>query len=200
MSDTVTPPPRVRERPRKAGSIGTNLKALRSDRGLTIAQMAEASGSSAASISRIENGRLSPTYDVIVKLAAALEVDVSELFYHNERSALSGWRTLTRAGQGPVVETPNYRFELLCNDMVAKDFLVFSTTVLNTSIEEFGELQRHAGHEQIVVQQGEVEVWTEHYAPTRLKVADSMSFDSQMGHAVISVGDQPARILWICTS
>ena len=49
MSDTVTPPPRVRERPRKAGSIGTNLKALRSDRGLTIAQMAEASGSSAAS-------------------------------------------------------------------------------------------------------------------------------------------------------
>lgn len=199
MSETSTPP-RPHEKARKAGSIGDNLKALRGERQLTIAQMAQVSGTSAASISRIENGRLSPTYEVIVKLANALDVDVGELFYYRERRALSGWRTLTRSGQGDIVETPNYRFELLCSDMVSKDFLVFSTTVLNTSIDEFGELQRHAGHEQIVVQEGEVEVWTEHYAPTRLKPGDSMSFDSQMGHAVISTSPALARILWICST
>ncbi|MBF7052694.1 helix-turn-helix transcriptional regulator [Halomonas sp. KAO] len=197
MSDTSTVLPRPLERRRKPGSIGKSLKALRLSRELTIAQVASASGTSAASISRIENGRLSPTYDVIVGLAAALEVEVSELFYYSERSSPSGWRTLTRAGGGPVVETPNYRFELLCSDMLTKDFLVFVTTVLNTDIAEFGELQKHAGQEQIVVQEGEVEVWTEHYEPVRLQVGDSLALDSQMGHAVISKSPEPARILWI---
>ncbi|WP_282039333.1 helix-turn-helix domain-containing protein [Halomonas alimentaria] len=200
MKETTVSQGLPKERQRKAGAIGKNLKALRHDRGLTIAQIAAASGISAASISRIENGRLSPTYEVIVNLAAALEVEVNELFYYAERSALGGWRTLTRAGDRPVIETPNYRFELMCSEMVAKDFLVFTATVLNTSIEEFGELQQHSGHEQIVVLEGEVEVWTKHYSPARLREGDSMAFDSQMGHAVISTSPTLARILWISST
>lgn len=39
MSETSTPP-RPHEKARKAGSIGDNLKALRGERQLTIAQMA----------------------------------------------------------------------------------------------------------------------------------------------------------------
>lgn len=185
---------------KSAEAIGQNLKALRQSRKLTIDTVAKASGVSGATISRIENGRLSPTYEVIVNLAQALDVDIRDLFYLTQRSALSGWRTLTKSGRGQFVETPNYKFELLCNDVVSKDFLVFSAEILNFNFEAFGELQRHAGQEQIIVTDGEVEVLTEHYEPTVLQIGDSISFDSTMGHAVISRGDKPAKVLWICSS
>ena len=34
----------------------------------------------------------------------------------------------------------------------------------------------------------------------RLKTGESVYFESMMGHAYLSVGDKPARILCICTA
>ena len=47
---------------------------------------------------------------------------------------------------------------------------------------------------------GEIEVVTEFYAPARLAVGESIYFDSQMRHAVISVSKQDALVVWMATS
>jgi hypothetical protein len=60
--------------------------------------------------------------------------------------------------------------------------------------------QSHSGHEQIVVQSGAIEVRIEYYAPSRLGIGDSISFDRSLGHAVLSVSEDPAVVLWICDS
>ncbi|WP_158773993.1 helix-turn-helix domain-containing protein [Cobetia sp. L2A1] len=193
-------PPVLKPRKRQAGAIGDNLKALRKARGLTIASMALSSGISAASISRIENGRISPTFEVIVSLAKGLEVDVSELFYHAEEHAFRGWLALTRAQEGEVVETPNYRYRPLCNNVASKEYMVLETTILNRNLAEFGDLQRHAGQEQVIVTSGEVTVWTELYDPIELAVGDSLAFDSTLGHAITYNGETPATITWVCSA
>ncbi len=46
---------------------------------------------------------------------------------------------------------------------------------------------------------GQVEVFTEFYAPVVLAPGDSIYFDSAMGHALVSVSDEEAEVLWICT-
>ncbi|TVU70205.1 MULTISPECIES: helix-turn-helix domain-containing protein [Cobetia] len=190
----------LKHRQRKAGAIGDNLRALRKARGFTIAAMALASGISAASISRIENGRISPTFEVIVGLAKGLEVDVSELFYHAEEKTFRGWLALTRAQQGEVIETPNYRFRPLCNNVASKEYMVLETTILNRNLEEFGDLQKHSGQEQVIVTSGEVTVWTELYDPIDLSVGDSLAFDSTLGHAITYKGSTPATLTWVCSA
>ena len=67
------------------------------------------------------------------------------------------------------------------------------------SIDEFEDLIRHPGEEYTYVLEGELDLHTELYAPTRMKAGDSIYFDSTMGHAYVSVGDTPARILCVCT-
>ncbi|WP_161491293.1 cupin domain-containing protein [Bradyrhizobium neotropicale] len=46
---------------------------------------------------------------------------------------------------------------------------------------------------------GEVLLYTEHYAPIRLSPGDCSYFDSTMGHALVSAGEEDALILWIAT-
>lgn len=178
--------------------IGRSLAALRRDRDVTLKSAAAMCSVSAATLSRIENGSLSPSFDVISNICAGFQIGISEFLAYGNRTRLSGWRVLTRAGTGQVLETPHYRFEILGDEIVRKPFLVLRAEILKRSIQEFGDLQSHAGHEQVIVESGAVEIWTEHYSPVRLNVGDSLTFDSALGHAVISLGDQPAKVLWIC--
>lgn len=57
-----------------------NLARIRSERGLTQSQLAEAIGANQATISKIESGRGNPTLDLINRIAAALDVHPSALF------------------------------------------------------------------------------------------------------------------------
>ena len=56
-----------------------NLRALREAAGLSQEQLAEASEISRETISRIENGAISPTVDTLTALAAALNVPTAAL-------------------------------------------------------------------------------------------------------------------------
>ena len=62
-----------------AVKIGTKLKRLRERRLLTQAQLGEAAGVNRDQVSRIERDEVEPRFSTIKKLAAALEVEASEL-------------------------------------------------------------------------------------------------------------------------
>ncbi len=69
------------------------------------------------------------------------------------------------------------------------------------SLEEFGELVRHAGEEYTHVLEGRVAVHTEFYDPIVLTVGQSVYIDSNMGHAYIAgEGCEEAVVLSVCSS
>lgn len=59
--------------------LAGRLEALRRDHGWTLAQLATHSGVSRATLSRLENGEVSPTADVLSRLCAAYEIPMSRL-------------------------------------------------------------------------------------------------------------------------
>lgn len=61
-------------------SIAARLQALRSAQGLSLSQLAAASGVSKAMISRVERTESSPTAAVLGRLAAGLGISLGELF------------------------------------------------------------------------------------------------------------------------
>jgi transcriptional regulator with XRE-family HTH domain len=61
-------------------SIGRRLRSARQERGLTLQQVAKSSGLTAAFISQLERGDTSASVSSLVKIAAALGIEVTSLF------------------------------------------------------------------------------------------------------------------------
>lgn len=61
-------------------AVGSRIRRLRIDRGLTLEELAQASGVSRAMISRIERAEASPTASLLARLCAALGLSLSAFF------------------------------------------------------------------------------------------------------------------------
>lgn len=61
-------------------AIGIRIRKLRQERGLTLDELAEASGVSRAMISRIERAEASPTASLLARICAALGRSLSAFF------------------------------------------------------------------------------------------------------------------------
>jgi transcriptional regulator with XRE-family HTH domain len=178
--------------------LADRVRALRRVAGLTLQGLAERSTLSASTLSKIENGQLSPTYETILRLANGFGVDVSTLFSGEESTpVVTARRTVTRRDQGVVHDSPQYRYEMLATEVSHKAFIPLVTTIKARDIAEFGELPRHDGEEFIYVLSGSIALHTSHYDVVLLQAGDSCYLDSTMGHAIVSAGETDAEVLWI---
>ncbi len=180
-----------------AGGVAAIVKTLRHRAGLTLNELARKAEVAASTISKIESGQLSPGYDIILRLADGLEVDVAELFKPAVAVAATGRRGVTRKGQGGRYETNNYSYEALASDVAKKAFLPLVATIKARQRLDWDELPAHEGEELVFVLSGSVIVYSEHYEPLELMEGDSVYFDSRSGHAIVSSGPADARIVWI---
>jgi transcriptional regulator with XRE-family HTH domain len=69
--------------------IGRWLRQLREGKGLSQADMEQATGLLRGYISRVENGRTVPSLETLERLAAALEVPLYELFYRTDGNSIA---------------------------------------------------------------------------------------------------------------
>lgn len=60
--------------------LGRRIRSLRTAKGWTQEKLGEMSGMSYKFIGEIERGQQNPSFDTLVKIAAALKVDLPELF------------------------------------------------------------------------------------------------------------------------
>jgi transcriptional regulator with XRE-family HTH domain len=184
--------------------LGAALRQLRREKSLTLAEVSQRTGFSVPTLSKVENDRLSLSYDKLIRLSEGLGVDISQLFSpvdgeHSPRT-ITGRRSVNRSGDGELVATRNYDYRYLSADVTRKKFIPILTDVHARSLEEFGELVKHAGEEFILVLEGQVEVHTELYAPLILSKGESAYIDSTMGHAYVAHGPGPCRILGVCSA
>lgn len=184
--------------------LGVRLRAWRRDRDWTLEQASQATGLARSTLSKIENGQMSPTYDALLKLAQGFGVDISLLFGRDPTESAphrgAGRRSITRAGQGQPFQTPAYDHQLLCNDLSQKTMIPFRTVVTARHEDDAPAWSRHAGEEMFYVLDGVVDLLTEFYEPERLQVGDCAYLDSLMGHRLVSVSARDAVVLWISTT
>ena len=61
--------------------VGNNIKMLRTDLGITQAQLAELVGVARVSIVSIENGRYIPTIETALRISKTLGVPIEQIFW-----------------------------------------------------------------------------------------------------------------------
>jgi transcriptional regulator with XRE-family HTH domain len=183
--------------PAQPVDLGLRVRELRRAKDWTLEQAASQAGLARSTLSKIENGQMSPTYDALKKLAQGLGISVPQLFTPPSQDQVNGRMAVTRSGEGQAHATTTYEHELLAGALTRKAMLPYRARIRARSFDEFDGWVRHDGEEFLYVLTGVVHLLTEFYAPVELKRGDSAYYDAAMGHNVISVSEDDATILWV---
>ena len=184
-------------------TLGRILKELRAHRNWTLREMSERSGIPISTLSKVENDRLTLTYDKILQLSENLQIRISDLFAETEAAeeSVTARRSIGRLDDAIRVETPNYDYYYLCTELRRKRMVPVLTRIRAKSLSEFGDLVSHAGEEYIHVLEGTIVVHTEFYDPVTLKTGEAIYIDSNMGHAYVAAEEcDEALVLGVCSS
>ncbi len=117
--------------------LGLKLKRMRTDKGWTLEEVSQRTGVARSTLSKIENGQMSPTYDVLQRITRGLDLDLVELFDTRRQVAPGGRRSVFRAGEGKQHPTRTYHYEVLATDLSRKQMLPFKAKIRARSLDDF---------------------------------------------------------------
>src|SRR5450631_1808598 len=170
---------------------GQRFRRLRSRRGLSLAQVARATGVSVGFLSALERGQMRSSVATLQRIARFYRTNILSLFEpagENPR--------LVRTAQRKILETtPGVRMELLAWGHTAMEPHLFRVRPGGGS----GESYAHEGEEFLHVLRGEFEIWLQSGEHYRLKPGDSLYFESSTPHRWKNPGRSEAWLLWINT-
>ncbi|MEY2957053.1 MAG: helix-turn-helix domain-containing protein [Gemmobacter sp.] len=177
-------------------AIGREVRNLRRQHGMTVADLAAVTGLSIGMLSKIENGNTSPSLTTLQVLAHAFSVPVTAFFRgHEERREAQH----VRAGEHLEIERrgtrAGHQYNLLghigsnASGVVLEPYLITLTTESDT----FPTFQ-HEGLEILYMLEGEVDYrHGDRIYP--LKPGDSLLFDADAPHGPETLVRLPARYL-----
>jgi transcriptional regulator with XRE-family HTH domain len=175
-------------------ALGNQVRTIRRQQDLSIADLANAAGLSSGMMSKIENGAISSSLSTLQALASALNVTLSSLFSSfEERQDCSH----VPSGQGVLIERRGTKaghvYQLLGHvlrgDMAVEPYLI----TLKTGANPYTSFS-HSGIEFIYMLRGQVEYrhGSEIY---QLAPGDSLLFDSGALHGPESLTDEETQYL-----
>ncbi|GGN09964.1 transcriptional regulator with XRE-family HTH domain [Actinoplanes campanulatus] len=172
---------------RLIGDIGPRLNRVRQDRGLTLDELAGATGISVSTLSRLESGKRRPTLDLLLPLARVYRMSLEHMIgapqTGDPRAHLTPHHRETRTGiDSVVIPLTTYPGRI----QVFKQILS-PTTATPT-------LVTHPGHAFFYVLAGTVRLLLGD-RERLLKPGDNADFDAGSPHWFGPAGDSPAEIL-----
>jgi transcriptional regulator with XRE-family HTH domain len=174
-------------------AIGERIRALREAMGLSLRDLAERSGVSAPMLSQVERGETSPTLAVAEKIAAGLELTLSQLLRLDEGEHVSVSRAESRRRSsrgGHQVEEltpplPGQRADVSLHSLKPG---------AATGGREDPPMHEPGSRETAVVLGGTLALVVDG-SRHELRAGDSVTFDADLPHHFENEGEEPARFL-----
>ena len=177
------------------------LRALRRQHGLSLEQLAQRTGLTKSYLSKLERAVSAPSISTVVKLAQAYGMGVSQLIGEgdlDQDESVCVVRLHDRTPLSSVAGRSVYRYESLAGRRrfrLMDPFVIYPPRDQQQPAPTFP----HGGEEFLFVIQGQVEVTIAEHSMT-LETGDSVYFDSELPHSVLSLGDQQAQVLAVTCS
>ena len=165
-------------------AVGPRLRTLRQLRGTTLTQLAELTGISVSTLSRLESGGRKPTLELLLALAKAHQVPLDELVG-------------APATDDPRVHPrPIERHGMIFLPLTrrAGGVQAFKQILPPSTPTGDQELKTHEGYEWLYVLSGKVRLRLGEHDLT-LSAGEVAEFDTQIPHRVTNPGPEPAEIL-----
>ncbi|WP_370935798.1 helix-turn-helix domain-containing protein [Amycolatopsis sp. cg13] len=174
--------------------VGVAIKRVRSERGMTLRELAERSGLSPGFLSLAERGVNSISLTSLFAIAGALEVDAVELLGSAGKRSQAEYE-VSRQGdpRATRVVMGEREHRVLTAELPDQRIEVLATKVQPTS--EPSPVTQHDGEEFCYVLSGELTFLLPDESVV-LAAGDSIHFKSSTPHAVHNQGDAVAEVLW----
>lgn len=181
-----------------ARRLGARLRLARQTRGLTLKALADAAHCSESLLSKIENGKASPSLPMLHRLVEALGTNIGWMF----EDVSDEENIIFRHGTRPLIALdPLRRGEGISLERVIPyspgHLLQCNIHHIEAGGESEGPIQ-HAGEEVGYVLAGEIELIVDQ-AIYRLGRGDTFVFKSERPHHYRNVGVERASIFWVNT-
>jgi DNA-binding transcriptional MerR regulator/uncharacterized RmlC-like cupin family protein len=170
---------------------GQRFRRLRARRGLSLAQVARATGVSIGFLSALERGQMRSSVATLQRIARYYRTNILSLF----EAARENPRLVRPAERKILETTAGVRMELLAWGNTAMEPHLFRVKPNGGS----GESYAHEGEEFLHILRGEFEIWLSNNEHYRLKTGDSLYFESSTPHRWRNPGKTETWLLWVNT-
>jgi len=181
--------------------MGKQLRAARKACALTLKQLSALSGVALSTLSKMELGQVSVSYEKFTAVARSLNIDISQLLSPDAgTNAHPGTiSTRTSIAQSPDYDTGNYSYRLLAGDFPDRNMTPMLGRIIARRVEDFDDFVRHPGQEFIVVLSGKIRICFESGESLILSKHESAYFDSGQGHIYLSLSARDAQVMVVMT-
>jgi transcriptional regulator with XRE-family HTH domain len=176
-----------------ADAIGSRVRALREAMDLSLRDLAERSGVSAPMLSQVERGETSPTLAVAGRIAAGLELSLSQLLRLDE----GGHVVVTRSADRRTRRRSGHTLEELTPALPGQRADVSVHTLAPgaaTGAPDDPPLHEPGSRETAVVLEGSIDLFVDGERH-ELGADDSVTFDADLPHHFENNGNDEARFL-----
>ena len=174
-------------------AIGARVRSLREAMDLSLRDLADRSGVSAPMLSQVERGDTSPTLAVAQKMAAGLDLSLSQLLRLDENRHV----VVVRSGEGRTHRRRGHRTEELSPPLPGQRADVSAHTLAPgaaTGAADDPPLHEPGSRETAIVLQGTLELFIDGQRH-ELAEGDSVTFDADLPHHFENNGSGDARFI-----
>ena len=176
--------------------IGSKLKAIREEKGLTIKKLAEKSGCTTSMISQIEHGKSEPSISMLKKLANALNVNIVDFFI--DSNSINEDFLHIKKNDRIDIKLPRWDAHIQSFLKSTKDKKMHP---FYTKIAPGGGskgMYSHEGEEFVYILKGElyIKVGDKEYV---VKEGEGVYFKSYIPHDWINKSSTDTEVIWIIT-
>ena len=173
--------------------LGPAIRRVRRERGLTQEELAGEVGASVAHLSRLESGARQPSLDGLLRVAAALGVEVGELL---ESSAEPGPGTVVRGAEAPFYESWALRFQPLMPEAGPEGLTAVKVVFPADRADTEHHDHEHGGQEWLFMLKGRLRL-TLGDERTVLEPGDAAFFDARLRHRFEVFSEDDAEVLMV---
>ena len=179
-------------------AIGPRVKALREAMDLSLRDLATRSGVSAPMLSQVERGETSPTLQIAARIAAGLELRLSQLLRLDEGGSVS----IVRAGEGRRGGARGHSYEILSPPLPGlRAELSRHRLAPGATTGGPGDPPMHepGARETAIVEAGTLTLFVDDQRHT-LQAGDTVTFDADLPHHFENPGKEEAVLLAVVSA
>ncbi|WP_051661014.1 XRE family transcriptional regulator [Bosea sp. 117] len=175
------------------------LSEYRLRRRMTLQDVANLTGVSVGTLSKLENDKATPSFGTLTRIMRHIDLS-ADLPLRPAAPAASARKAVTREENVITATTDRAIMSIHAAELMSKQMFPMVAQITLHETPPVEEWTRHAGDEFVYVLSGEVEVHVEPYRPFVLRSGQSAYYDSGMRHVIVSRGSEDAVVLSVSTS
>jgi len=174
--------------------FGKKVRALRTQRNLTLHDLAKITKRSVSLLSQIETGKVSPSFSTMRIIADALDISLSQLILDEEANEARDFSLMEIRERKVLTTQGGVQHQLLSRNLTLPfEFISFEIPRGASTGEE---LYTHEGLECGLLLEGTIEIQVSDKV-YRMKPGDTITLKSSIPHKLSNCGKKTAKGVWV---